>query len=213
MPPKRKRSQIATPTRKKEKVEPDLQSNPIGVVSKNVAAKPSASKLSTESLTQRFKALLEANPTGVSNSSLKSHFGDELYLQLVPIINDMRGVLEMSQVQTKGNKELYYKLLSEDVASKFEGLDATSRMVYQVIEGVGNKGIWTKDIRLQTNVQQQALTKIFKSLESRRLIKPVKSVSAKSKKLYMLYDLQPSAELTGGKQILYIPVSIRRVPI
>jgi len=36
------------------------------------------------------------------------------------------------------------------------------------------------------------------ALENRRLIKPVKSVNAKAKKLYMLYNLTPAKELTGG---------------
>lgn len=36
------------------------------------------------------------------------------------------------------------------------------------------------------------------ALEGRRLIKPVKSVNAKSKKLYMLYSLTPAKEITGG---------------
>jgi DNA-directed RNA polymerase III subunit RPC6 len=35
-------------------------------------------------------------------------------------------------------------------------------------------------------------------LETRRLIKPVKSVTAKAKKLYMVYNLTPAKELTGG---------------
>lgn len=52
--------------------------------------------------------------------------------------------------------------------------------------------------RMQSNIQQQALNKIFKNLENRQLIKPVKSVTAKAKKLYMLYDLQPAKEITGG---------------
>lgn len=38
----------------------------------------------------------------------------------------------------------------------------------------------------------------MQALESRRLIKPVKSVNAKSKKLYMLFNLAPAKELTGG---------------
>lgn len=50
----------------------------------------------------------------------------------------------------------------------------------------------------ETNLQPPALNKIFKSLESRRLIKQVKSIAAKAKKLYMLYELTPSTELTGG---------------
>jgi DNA-binding MarR family transcriptional regulator len=56
---------------------------------------------------------------------------------------------------------------------------------YQSIQRSGVHGAWTKDIRRETNIQNQALNKIFKALEARRLIKPVKSVNAKAKKLYM----------------------------
>merc|ERR1712238_318752 len=73
-----------------------------------------------------------------------------------------------------------------------------ARLVYQTIEKAGDVGIWTKEIRNKTNIQQQALTKIFKIMESRQLIKPIKSVTNKSRKLYMLYDLAPSKEITGG---------------
>jgi DNA-directed RNA polymerase III subunit RPC6 len=125
---------------------------------------------------------------GISNAALKDKFG-EVYIQLVPIINEL--VSESRLVMSKlSNGGLFYTMVSDEIASKFAGLDVTARMVYQVI--------WTKDIRIQTNVDQQALNKIFKGLEGRRLIKPVKSVTAKAKKLYMLYNLTPSKELTGG---------------
>lgn len=62
-------------------------------------------------------------------------------------------------------------------------------MIYQVIEKAGNKGIWTRDIKTGTNVNQNTLTKTLKSLESRHLVKTAKSVTSKSKKLYMLYEL------------------------
>jgi len=94
--------------------------------------------------------------------------------------------------------EVYFSLLTAEEATKLQGLDAQSKMVYQVVETSGNKGIWTVDIRVQTNIQQTALTKIFKQLETRRLIKPIKAVTAKTKKLYMLYDLTPAKEITGG---------------
>jgi len=93
---------------------------------------------------------------------------------------------------------VYFSLLSAEEATKLQGLDAPSKMVYQVIEASGNKGIWTVDIRNQTNILQVTLTKIFKQLEARRLIKPIKAVTAKTKKLYMLYDLTPAKEITGG---------------
>ena len=135
---------------------------------------------------------------GVTNTALKTKFGDDRLPQLATVINALttKGRLTMSRHAT--TNELVYSLISEDQASKFEGLDTSARLVYQIIEKSGNMGIWTKDIRTQSNIQQLALNKIFKSLESRRLIKPTKSVTAKAKKLYMLYDLQPAKELTGG---------------
>ena len=134
---------------------------------------------------------------GVSNSQLKSIFQDR-YSQLPPIINDLIQESRLGMSKASNSNELIYNLISQEVASKFAGLDVTARMVYQLIEKAGNRGIWTKDIRIQSNVQQQALNKIFKKLEDRRLIKPIKSVTAKAKKLYMLYDLQPAKEVTGG---------------
>ena len=132
--------------------------------------------------------------SGISNSALKLKFGDADYLKLVPVINDLTQSSRL--IMSKVGDELFYNLVSDEMASKFLGLDVSARMVYQVIEKSGNLGIWTKDIRTQTNIQQQALNKIFKALETRRLIKPVKSVS--SKKVYMLYNLAPAKELTGG---------------
>ena len=132
--------------------------------------------------------------SGIANSALKSKFGDADYLKLVPVINDLTQSSRL--IMSKVGNELFYNLVSDEVASKFSGLDVSARMVYQVIEKSGNQGIWTKDIRTQTNIQQQALNKIFKALETRRLIKPVKSVS--SKKVYMLFNLTPAKELTGG---------------
>ncbi len=153
----------------------------------------------TEKLRQEFINLF-SNPkfqqNGVTNSQLKSAFAGERYVHLVPIINKL--TREARLIMSTADNELIYKLVSEETASKFAGLDVSARMVYQIIEESGNKGIWTRDIRNKSKIQQQALNKIFKNLETRKLIKPVKAVNAKSKKCYMLYDLQPSKEITGG---------------
>lgn len=158
-----------------------------------------------DSLRREFIALFRQTAyktRGISNRELKSTFGEENYKGLVPVINDLmnKGRLNLSQGKVDGSdaNELFYNLVSEDIASKFAGLDKSARMVYQVIEKSGNMGIWTKDVRTQTNIQQQPLTKIFKTLESRKLIKPFKSVTAKAKKRYILFDLKPAKELSGG---------------
>ena len=156
----------------------------------------------TEDLQAHFIALLsdpEHRGVGVSNSALKRRFGGDSgsMTALAGVINRLttRGRLTMSRA---ADGELIYSLVDEEQASKFEGFDIRARMVYQVIEKAGAMGIWTKDVRTQTNIQQHALNKIFKALEARQLIKPVKAVTAKAKKLYMLYDLQPDRSITGG---------------
>jgi len=86
---------------------------------------------------------------GVSGSTLKERFRSD-YPNLAPIINELtsQSRLNMSKV---GDTELFYNLVSEEEASQFNGLDASARMVYQVIERAGNMGIWTKDIRRATS--------------------------------------------------------------
>jgi DNA-directed RNA polymerase III subunit RPC6 len=163
-------------------------------------ATPSDASSSTIDLKNQFLENLSAPQyaaAGISNSELKALFGPAAYLRLVPIINELnqQSRLRMSHL---ASGELSYQLVPEDLAGKLSGLDASSRLVYQVIERSSTAGIWTKDIRMQTNIQQQMLTKILKNLEQRQLIKPVKSVTQKAKKLYMLYELEPSKEITGG---------------
>lgn len=112
-----------------------------------------------QQLRARFIALFSDKEQEVSNRALKEKFGDE-YLGLVPIINELTSQSRL--VMSKVGDELYYTLVSDEIASKFAGLDLTARMVFQIIEKAGNMGIWTKDIRTQSNMQQQALNKIFK---------------------------------------------------
>ncbi|KFP87780.1 DNA-directed RNA polymerase III subunit RPC6, partial [Acanthisitta chloris] len=48
------------------------------------------------------------------------------------------------------------------------------------------------------NLPLTEINKILKNLESKKLIKAVKSVAASKKKVYMLYNLQPDRSVTGG---------------
>lgn len=70
--------------------------------------------------------------------------------------------------------------------------------MYQIIEDSGNKGIWIRDIRFKSNLPNKQISKVLKTLESKKLIKSVKCVSAVRKKVYMLFDIMPDESLTGG---------------
>ena len=65
------------------------------------------------------------------------------------------------------------------------------------IERAGNNGISSGDIKKKTNIQQNTVTKATKELDRRCLIKRVKSIHQKTQKIWMLFDLMPSANITG----------------
>ena len=157
MPPKRPATKVSTAATKRRRTE--------------ASAAPSTKNNNDSThhhesdLQARFIALLSQSEhkKGISNSTLKSHFGSE-YPNLVPIINELTrsSKLTMSKSNMGGTPEVYFSLITEEEATKLEGLDAHSKMVYRVIESSGDKGIWTVDVRGQTNIPQGTLTKIFK---------------------------------------------------
>ena len=154
-----------------------------------------------EIIKERFIALLSEPQykNGAPNKVIQEKFKDpEEQKCLVDAINELSRDSRLHMSKSGVDNQLFYTLVADEVAQKYQGLNVSDRLVLQVIEKAGNKGIWTKEIKMQTNIHAQLLNKIFKHLEQRRLIKPVKSVTAKTKKLYMLYELTPSKEITGG---------------
>lgn len=70
--------------------------------------------------------------------------------------------------------------------------------MYQEIQKAANKGVWLKDLRFQSNLTAPKLQKALKALEERQLVKTVKGAGSAVRKIYMLFELAPSDELTGG---------------
>ena len=97
-------------------------------------------------------------------------------------------------------------------------------------------GLWTRDMKFRSNLQQTTINKILKTLQNRKLIKAVKSIAVRcarracspapslchikssssartqgrNRKVYMLYDLEPSVKVKGNA--FYTPVHTRRPP-
>ncbi|XP_057855537.1 uncharacterized protein LOC131065136 isoform X1 [Cryptomeria japonica] len=108
-------------------------------------------------------------------------------------------LLQKRQIQMfKQGDFIVYKRQAKDESGRFRGLSTEDMLVYQAIQKAGNMGIWTKDMKRETNLQQPQITKAIKNLETRSLIKGVKPVSNQAKKVYMLAELTPSKEITGG---------------
>ncbi|KAK1875902.1 DNA-directed RNA polymerase III subunit RPC6 [Dissostichus eleginoides] len=116
-------------------------------------------------------------------------------------------LLSLGQLDLLRNSSgLLYRMKDGQGASKMKGSDNQEKLVYQVIEAQETKKplrescvwIWSRDIRFKSNLPLTEVNKILKNLESKKLIKAVKSVAASKKKVYMLYNIQPDRSVTGG---------------
>lgn len=212
MPPKRSRAvAIGVGSSRNVRVKIESGASPASGIRKNsrpstsssISSSKSASKtaLSTNpDLRREFLSFFEKSETyrknGISNTALKKKLGEEKYLLLPQVVNELmqESKLNISRLEN----DLYYQLVSDDIAVKLKDLDESTKLVYQVIESASNKGIWIKDIKARINVHHNTLTKLIKTLEQRKLVKAVKSVNSKNKNLYMLYELTPAEEITGG---------------
>lgn len=92
--------------------------------------------------------------------------------------------------------KLKYIISDSSILQKFH--DQNEKLVYSCIQKYGNKGIWTKDLKSQTNLHHSVLLKVLKNLEIKKLVKSVKNVKNQTRKLYILYELEPSPDITGG---------------
>ncbi|EPX73576.1 DNA-directed RNA polymerase III complex subunit Rpc34 [Schizosaccharomyces octosporus yFS286] len=93
---------------------------------------------------------------------------------------------------------LVYRAVPLEEAKTVSTMEGDEQIVYDFIKNAGNEGIWTKTLTLRTNLHVHVVNRCLKALESKNLVKPIKSVKNPTRKIYMLYDLVPSSELTGG---------------
>ena len=78
----------------------------------------------------------------------------------------------------KQNGTLVYKFkkpLDNEISVNLKTVE--EKIIYDMIEKSGNKGIWTLEIRKQSNLKEPQINRILKNLEMCKLIKPVKCVN------------------------------------
>ncbi|PWN54354.1 hypothetical protein IE53DRAFT_376567 [Violaceomyces palustris] len=129
---------------------------------------------------------------------------DQVSIQFkdVPIeeqLSAINGLLKKNlfNVQRNGDS-IQYAATTKNEASMMGKLDENENIVYQQIKESRNEGIWTKQLKGRTGLHQTIITRCLKSLEQKQLVKSVKSVKFPTRKIYMLFGLQPSIELSGG---------------
>ena len=163
----------------------------------------SSPQLSPEEMRGEVLGLMERAEDGVALASeVQRVFGPDVSA-VKKIVKDL---LEAKTIEvceaTKGKKAVAaYRLVSskkKKEKSSREVLTQEQNMVLNVVERAGNTGVWLRDIKAATSLQQQTLNKALRVLETQKMVKTVKSVQQKTRKLYMAFDLQPTREISGG---------------
>lgn len=134
-------------------------------------------------------------PGGATSKDLRDHgWNDKVLLQCANALL-AKGRLQLSQL---GPGMLLYQAQDPQTVAKWQGMSAEHRKVYQEIEKTGDKGCWSKTLKDATNLQTHAITKLTKELIKRQLVKEVKSVAQRGRKVYMVWNIEPSAAVSGG---------------
>lgn len=151
---------------------------------------------SDDVITEKIVNAAKNNHRGVSAKDISAAVPELSSAELVAAINKLlqQGLLDLYK---QGNT-LLYKFKNQSSKAAIKGADNEEKVVFNLIEEAGNKGIWIRDIRHRSNLANTQLTKVLKSLEGKKAIKAVKCVNASKKKVYMLYNLEPDRSLTGG---------------
>lgn len=144
---------------------------------------------------QKIQRLGENNPNGFNETKLFQTFPNLAPTKITSVLNDLlqNNVIQVFRVRD----QLVYRLKPKE-SSETSDLSEEDKIVYQIIQDSGNKGVWQRSIQNQSKIFQIKLTSILKSLKKKRLIKDVKAVNNSKKKLYMLFDVTPDESVTGG---------------
>ncbi|CAB3245759.1 unnamed protein product [Arctia plantaginis] len=149
-----------------------------------------------DQLKEKILNVARKNPKGISHKDITAAIPDISSAELVTAINEL---LQQEYFDLfNQNGALLYRLKTQVNKQAVKGADNEEKVVFNLIEEAGNKGIWIREIRIRSNLANTQLTKVLKSLESKKLIKAVKCVNASKKKVYMLYNLEPDRSISGG---------------
>ncbi|KAH9941555.1 RNA polymerase Rpc34 subunit-domain-containing protein [Amylocystis lapponica] len=91
----------------------------------------------------------------------------------------------------------YRAVMKQEIDMK-KDMSGEETMVLSHIQASGNEGIWTKHLKSKTELHQTVIDRCLKSLTQKQLVKAVKSVKYPTRKIFMLFHLEPSVEMTGG---------------
>lgn len=115
---------------------------------------------------------------------------------LMPLIQHLTSQGLFRTLRLSG--KLGWSVRPRGAAAHITSLDREEKLIYEVIEESHTTGLWLKYIKSKTNLAPNTVSKAVQKMEKALLIKGIKSVKAPAQRVYMLYHLVPSEEVTGN---------------
>ncbi|KAF9975987.1 34-kDa subunit of RNA polymerase III (C) [Actinomortierella ambigua] len=143
-----------------------------------------------------YQATLKSGDHGLTTEDLQKEHPELSLGDVADALNVLSNKKLINFFNVRGI--LVYKAVKKEEASKLGSLEGDEQLIYQHIKASGNEGIWTKHLKSKTNLHQNIIMRCLKTLEQKSLVKSIKSVKNPTRKLYMLMELTPSIEVTGG---------------
>ncbi|KAK5162740.1 34-kDa subunit of RNA polymerase III (C) [Saxophila tyrrhenica] len=117
--------------------------------------------------------------------------------KLMPLVARMSKQFLIITLKTGSGSQ--WTVRPRKVANEVRQLGKDERMVFEVVEGAQEEGVWIRMIKNRTGIKDgHSLDKLVAKLQRQKLIKSVKNVKAMNQKTYILSHLAPSETITGG---------------
>lgn len=151
--------------------------------------------MSNDTLKKQFLKFLSKQEKFDQND-LKEQFGGSTR-ELLPFLQSL---VHSQRIQTCKNHDgsLFWKVNTKNHAKKFQGLQSEHMLVLQEVKKSSEKGISSRVLKIRTKLPAITINKVLKILETRQLIKSIRSIAAKRQKLYFDIDTVPDAKHSGG---------------
>jgi len=153
--------------------------------------------LSHEDIARKIIEAAKRSTDGINDNEVSKLFSVDVAAdKRYEIINQL---IDYGCLRPENSKEgIIYKYQDPAMAKKFAGLEKEDMDVFAIVSNSKTSGVTSAEIRPKTGKSPQIITKILKKLEKKGVIKAVKSVHAKNRNLWILAELEPTEEITGG---------------
>jgi DNA-directed RNA polymerase III subunit RPC6 len=144
---------------------------------------------------EELLSIIKSHITGITQEELEKELTCPIE-ERVELLNTLIAQRRVEVIDKNGEVKLRFQ--SAEDAGKYKELTPLEAAVFEYIKESSCKGICTKELTTKTGMATKSINPVLKSMQNKGSIKSVQSIQGKRKKVWMLSNLEPSADITGG---------------